>query len=87
MLGYLFLVSYTEYKQLSNTRLEEKESLVYWERVMETHPAYPAASFEAAVYSAKTGDGEKATEYLKRALLIDPDFTEAQMFIEKLNKK
>ena len=86
VLGYLFLVSYTEYKQISNERLKEEESLAYWEKIVKAHPAYPAAYFEAAVYSAKTNEGEKAIVYLQQALLVDPNFTEAQNFLDKLSK-
>lgn len=87
ILAYVFMITFGEYRQLSQQQNENLQKLSYWEKVLSDRPQYPAAYFEAALYAAKLNQPQKAIEYLQRVLVLDPNFKEARDFAEKLGKR
>lgn len=80
----LMLNTYELYKQ----EVAEKDSVVknlnYWNGVVQKYPHFPAAYYEAAVYAARLEEREQAKDLLKKALMIDPNFFEAEALAKEL---
>lgn len=78
---------YQHYISVSNTHIQEVERLAYWESVIQKSPSYPSAYYQAAVSSVRLRDSQKALEYLYKALQLDPNFTQAEVFAQEVQKK
>lgn len=72
---------YQEYKKVHDDVVRDFE---YWEGVISEHPNVPDGYYNAAIYAGMLGDKEKAMEYVKKALFLDPDFSEAKELEVKL---
>lgn len=75
------------YEKTEHDKKQTLQSLQYWKNVVEKHPNYPDAYFEAALYSYEIGDMQNAFIFLNNALLLNPHFKEAQDLKEKLSRK
>lgn len=67
-------------------REKEEKKLVYWEEVVKNHPNYPDGYYQAALSAIRLKQWQKAKDFLKKALLLDPNFKEAQelsRFVER----
>jgi len=54
-----------------------------WESIAQEFPNFKDAYYQLAVLSYRLGDFEKAKEYVKKALFLDPNFDKAKE-LEKL---
>lgn len=59
-------------------------NLATWERVVEKHPTYPQAYYEAALHAARLNDTEKANEYVSKALLLNSNYEPAKQLQDTL---
>lgn len=55
-----------------------KKLIVFWERIVQEKPNYRDGYLQLAALNYKIWQNEKAKEYLKQALIIDPNFEEAR---------
>lgn len=85
-LGILLHTTYTDYRKEIAVQDEARERLQYWESVIAQRPQFPAAYYEAAIYAARLKDKEKAKEFIKIALLVDPNFFEATVLAKELGQ-
>ncbi len=67
------LVSLRQQKNLSDPE-DIKKLIVFWENIVAEKPDYRDAYLQLAVLNYKIWQNEKAEEYLKKALIIDPNF-------------
>lgn len=65
-------------KELDFQRKVLASELKTWESVVQNFPNFKDAYFELAVISYRLGDLEKAREYIKKALYLDPNFEKAR---------
>ncbi len=86
-LGVLLFNLFTVYKQEVVYKDSAHKNLVYWQDIVEKHPHFPIAYYEVALYSAQLENKEKAIESLQKALLIDPNFFQAEIFAKELEKR
>lgn len=82
----LLHTTYSLYQHEVSEKNSAIRNLNYWQRVVEDHPHFPAAYYEAAVYAARLEEREKAKELLQKALTIDPNFFEAEALAKELEK-
>ncbi len=70
--------------------LQEKKQFVqqksYWQSVTHQFPNYRDAHFRLGVLAYQEGNKNKAKEEITKALEIDPSFTEAKLFAEKIDR-
>lgn len=86
---FLGLVSYllaVKYKVVQEKREQAILELSKWERVVVLRPNYPDAYFQAAYTAFELKDKEKALMYLQKALLLDPEFKQAEMLMDYLTR-
>jgi len=60
-----------------------KKLIVFWEKIIQEKPNYRDGYLQLAALNYKIWQNEKAKEYLKQALIIDPNF-EAAKEMEKI---
>jgi tetratricopeptide (TPR) repeat protein len=83
LLWQLYVLS-SGYYQAKVEREYATKRLEYWINIIEDHPNFPDAHFQAAAYSYALGDNKKAREFLDRALYLDPEFKNAMELRNKL---
>lgn len=90
LLSVLVLISYYLYQDwqaVQTTRNKEIQQLAYWNQVIHDQPNYPKAYYQAAIYAAQLHDFPKAFSYLQKSLFLDPNFTQAEVFAQEIQKK
>lgn len=70
-------------KELKLNREKIASEIKYWQQVVGKYKNYRDAYFQLSILEYKTGDKEKARDYLQRVLELDPNF-EAAKKIESL---
>lgn len=100
-LGFLFgavftLIVLVSFDLLSNFRIKTatdnqisslRSQIGYWEEVVEKQKGYRDGYFMLSVLEYQLSDFKKSREYLKKALLIDPNFTVGQDLEEILDRE
>lgn len=84
MLTLIIVQLYADYRRAVEERQKAIDSLSYWEEIVTSHPNFTDAYYNAGIYAAKLGDRQKAYDYLKRAINLDPEFEEAKELEEKI---
>lgn len=82
-LSFDFYSYYTTQEDLKQEREKIANKIVTWQSVIEKYPNFKDAYLQLGVLEYKMGDFEKARGYVKKALVLDPEYSDA---IE-LNKK
>jgi tetratricopeptide (TPR) repeat protein len=83
LLWQLYVLS-SGYYQAKVEREYATKRLEYWINIIEDHPNFPDAHFQAAAYSYALGENGKARAFLNRALYLDPEFKDAMELRKKL---
>lgn len=83
---YTLAALYSAYDTVKRERIFTLEKLHFWEEVVERHPGYPDAWYQAAVEAVRVGNRERAKVYLERALLIDAQFQKARELLALLSR-
>lgn len=68
---YLFQI----YENTQIERRKELKALNMWVNLISKYPNYPEVYYNAAFYEARVGDQEKARDYLKKSLRLNPNYT------------
>lgn len=84
LLTYVTYHVFGLYQEGSKQRQALARQLSYWEGVVEKHPNYPDAYYQAAVYAYSLGETKKALQYIEQAQQMDPLFTKAQELEKKI---
>jgi len=70
--------------------VQEKVALIkqktYWQDVTRQYPQYRDAHFRLGVLSYQEGNTTEARAEVRKALELDPSFTEARVFLEKVER-
>jgi hypothetical protein len=70
--------------------VREKVALIkqksYWQDVTRQYPQYRDAHFRLGVLAYQEGNATEARAEVRKALELDPSFTEARVFLEKVEK-
>lgn len=74
---------YNIQKDLKIEREKTRSQIVVWQGVIDKYPNFKDAYLQLGTLEYKIGNLEKAKEYVKKALVLDPEYSDA---IE-LNKK
>ena len=85
-LAACLVFTYFQYGDVLERRLKDSNNLVYWEEVAKKQENSPDVYYEAAFYSARVGDRQKAMLYIGHALKLDPEFEKAKEFSQELLK-
>jgi tetratricopeptide (TPR) repeat protein len=75
---------YTEYKIEESRNKEIEEKYEYWVSVIKKHPQFPVAYYEAAIYSIHLGKENEARVLLQQALILDPNFKQAEILAQEI---
>jgi len=59
-----------------------KKLIALWEKIIEQRPNYRDGYLQLAALNYRIWQNEKAKEYLKQALIIDPNFEETQKLLK-----
>lgn len=86
MLAGVSVWLYQQTNLSSNARYKEEQQLAYWEQTVQQQPNYPRAYYEVAVHAARLHDFVKAAENIQKSLLLDPNFKQAEVFAQEINK-
>lgn len=78
LLGLLLFYIWDAYEVSYQQKTVLEASLSYWENIIDTHPNFPDAYFNASLYAFRLENKEKAYIYIEKALILDPLFTEAK---------
>ena len=89
LVGSIIMTSITLYHNLEKKEKEENarqkviSQIYYWESVVKKYKDYRDGYYQLAVLEYQLGNMVKAREYIKKVLLLDPNFDEARK-LEKL---
>ena len=86
-LSSLLFNTFSEYRSTTASKNEAETKLSYWESIILSHPQFPAAYYEAAVYAIQLNKIEKAQSFLEKALQVDPNFFEAETLAKEIEKR
>ncbi|HRN96502.1 MAG TPA: hypothetical protein PLD54_03600 [Candidatus Levybacteria bacterium] len=86
-LSMLLTNVYSLYQQEIAEKNSVTEKYTYWQGIIEQYPHFPAAYYEAAVYAAQLENIQQAKSFLQKALVIDPNFFEAETLAKELEEK
>lgn len=70
-------------RQIKEQKIKEYK---YWISVIQQHPDYPDAYYNAAVYAYELNSPHQAKMLLDTALVLDPQFTEAIVLRAKIEE-
>lgn len=76
--GLDLLQNLQKQKELDFQRQILTSELKTWESIAQKFPNFKDAYYQLAVLSYRLGDFEKAREYIKKALFLDPNFEKAR---------
>lgn len=68
---------------LNNEKIKVLNELVFWQKEIGERPNYRDAYFKLALLNYQLKDFDKANEYLKKTLSLDPNFEKGRE-LEKL---
>ena len=85
LVAILFFLGFLLQEKVSIRGIKEKDYL-YWSSVADQYPNQPDILFNAAKSSYENGEKSKASEYVKKALQIDPLFEKAQKLLGEVDK-
>ncbi len=77
---------YSEVQIINSQRQEISDKINFWKSVANKYEGYKDAYFRIAILEYSLGNFEKAKQYNKKALLLDPNFEDAKKLEELLNK-
>ena len=89
ILASIFVVSldlysnYTKNLMLNNEKIKVQNELIFWQKEVGKMPNYRDAYFKLALLNYQLKDFDKANEYLKKTLSLDPNFEKGKE-LEKL---
>jgi len=75
--------NFQTFKTVSLKREELTENIKLWQSIAEKYPGYKDAYFKIASMEYQIGDYKLAKEYVEKALVLDPNFSNA-MILEKI---
>lgn len=87
VLIFVFVELLDQYQALQEEQASMKNELVYWEQAIATVPNSPDLYFQAAVVAFQLGDKNRASDYVVKALQLDPNFEHAKQLQEKILKE
>ena len=79
--------SVKEYELVLGERKSFAQQKTYWESVTRQFPSYRDAHFRAGVLAFQEGRKQAARTEVIKALELDPSFTEARVFLQKIEGK
>lgn len=79
--------AYHEYQAVLGEKKELLKQKSYWQSITRQFPQYRDAHFRLGVLTYQEGRKKEAREEALKALELDPSFTEARMFLEKIGKQ
>ena len=82
--GALFYLKYQEVKDAYGEVVVDYE---YWQKVVRDHPNFPDGYYNAAVYAGMLDRKDEAISYIRKAIVLDPEFIEAKELETKLAKE
>lgn len=85
--SYKFYKNYVSYQKLSEKRQNLQSQINFWQSVSQKYPGFKDAYFQAAILEYQLSDLQKAKDYNKKALMLDPNFENAIKLEDVLNKK
>lgn len=91
ILASIFVVSldlysnYTKNQALNNEKIKVQNELVFWQGEVEKRPNYRDAYFKLVLLNYQLKDFDKAKEYLKKTLNLDPNFEKGKEMEKLLN--
>lgn len=66
------------YQKIASQRQLIQQKINFWQSFKESYDGYKDAYFQIALLEYQLGNNEKAKEYNKKSLLLDPGFEEAK---------
>lgn len=93
VLASIFVVSldlysnYTKNQALNSEKDKVQNELVFWNGEVKKRPNYRDAYFKLALLNYQLKDFDKAKEYLKKTLSLDPNFEKGRELEVILNSK
>ncbi len=68
----------SSFSRLTNSRQQIKGDINFWQSILEKYDGYKDAYFQRALLEYKLGEYAQAKQDNSKALLLDPNFTDAQ---------
>ncbi len=84
MLAGIAVLLYQQATIPTKIRYQEERQLAYWESISRQQPSYPHAYYEIAIHEARLQNFTQAADNIQKALLLDPNFTQAEVFAQKI---
>ena len=85
--SFRFYKNYASYQKLLEKRQNLQSQISFWQSVWQKYPRFKDAYFQAAILEYQLSDLQKAQDYNKKALMLDPNFENAIKLEDVLNKK
>lgn len=86
-LSYIALDLYKQHQNLKQARMQEISRFHYWEKIVVAHVNYTDAYYQAALAATRLNEKVKAVKYLDHALILDPNFKDAEKLRQELTRK
>lgn len=79
--------SVVDYRQISLERQNLQSQINFWQSITDKYEGYKDAYFQIALLEYRLGNFNKARQYNKKALLLDPNFDDAKKLDILLEEK
>jgi tetratricopeptide (TPR) repeat protein len=73
-----FYKSFSEFTKINSERHSLQEKINFWQSVANKYEGYKDAYFQIAILEYRLGNFNKAQEYNKKTLLLDPNFEDSK---------
>jgi tetratricopeptide (TPR) repeat protein len=78
LMGVNFYKTASEYKKVASERKNIQEKINFWQSIANKYEGYKDSYFQIALLEYRLGNTNKAREYNKKALLLDPNFEDSK---------
>ena len=73
-------------KEITSQREAVSKEISYWKNISSQYEDYRDVYFRIAALEYKMGNTQQSTEYMQKALLLDPNFEAGKVLGEKIKQ-
>lgn len=86
-IGLDLYLNYKKNNELVSSKNDMMSQIKIWESIIDKYPGYKDAYFRLSVMEYRMGDFAKAKQYVQKALVLDPNFKDAERLSVILDSK
>ena len=84
--SFSLLQNLNSVKEITSQRQAASKEISYWKNISSQYEDYRDVYFRIAALEYKMGNTQQSTEYMQKALLLDPNFEAGKVLGEKIKQ-